>query len=81
MNWWVNRKPGWTLRRRLVGTFARKRLSRLRISLFARTLFSDEFIMFTEHDHRFGGGPVVLGEFAACGLNRSLSDQLAVVRR
>jgi hypothetical protein len=55
--------------------------SAVRISLLVLTLFSDEFIMFTDHDHRYGDGSIVPGEFRGCVLNRSLNYQLAAVCR
>lgn len=51
------------------------------MSLFVRTLFSDEFILFTDHDHRYSDGPIVPDEFGGCVLNRFLDYQLAAVRR
>lgn len=45
------------------------------------TLFSDEFIMFTDHDHRYGDEFIVPGVSGRCVLKQSLNYRLTAVRR
>ncbi len=56
-----------------------RRHCKLRISLFVRTLFSDELVMFAEHAHRNGDGLIRLGKFSGSVQNRFLDDQLTEV--
>lgn len=50
------------------------------VLLCSCALFSDKFIMFAGHHHRYADGSVVPGKFGDC-VSEYLNDQLAAARR